>query len=151
MNRKIVCIGLVLVLTLGLLAGCAEESRSQSASSQNSTESGSVENNAGATETSGSQSTEPGVITVTGGKIKGTEKGGVWQFLGVPYAEAKERFVPASEVTSWEGVKDADSYGKISYQGSGNEGNRRPVLSVCPYRDHCRTGSGDQLLYQRSI
>ena len=38
-------------------------------------------------------------------------------YLGVPYAEAKERFVPAEEVEPWEGVLVADSYGPMSPQG----------------------------------
>ena len=35
----------------------------------------------------------------------------------MPYAEAKERFVPAEEVEPWEGVLVADSYGPMSPQG----------------------------------
>lgn len=59
-----------------------------------------------------------GIITVTGGKIQGTQENGIYQYLGVPYAEAKDRFVPAAGVTPWEGVLMADDYGKISYQGT---------------------------------
>ena len=35
---------------------------------------------------------------------------------GIPYAEAKERFVPAERVTPWEGVRLAFNYGPISPQ-----------------------------------
>lgn len=37
------------------------------------------------------------------GWIEGTEAQGVFQFLGIPYAQAKERFVPAEPVQAWEG------------------------------------------------
>ena len=58
------------------------------------------------------------LVTVTSGQISGTQTGGIYQYLGVPYAEAAERFVPAQPVTAWEGVMEATSYGKISYQGT---------------------------------
>lgn len=63
-------------------------------------------------------SAEGGVVSTAAGQIRGTrtEYGG-YRFLGVPYAQAKERFVPAEPVASWEGVRDADSYGDISPPG----------------------------------
>lgn len=62
--------------------------------------------------------TEQGVVKTTAGLVKGTDEDGIFRYLGVPYAEAKERFVPAGEVTPWEGVKMADTYGSISPQGT---------------------------------
>lgn len=50
--------------------------------------------------------------------IQGTNEGGIYRYLGVPYAEAKERFVPAEDVTPWEGIRMADTYGPISPQGA---------------------------------
>ena len=79
-------------------------------------------------------------VTVTGGQIEGSVENGVYQYLGVPYAEATELFTPASEVTPWEGVREATSYGPISYQsgmfGSGagsssdNESNNCQNLNL---------------------
>lgn len=63
-------------------------------------------------------SAEDAVVSVVGGLLRGSQTNGVYQYLGVPYAEAAERFVPAQAVAPWEGVKDATSYGKISYQGT---------------------------------
>ncbi len=59
-----------------------------------------------------------GTVQTTKGLIHGNEKDGIYSYLGVQYAEAKERFVPATEVEPWEGIKEATSYGKISYQGT---------------------------------
>lgn len=59
-----------------------------------------------------------GVVETTAGLVQGTDEDGIWRYLGVPYAEAKERFVPAEEVKPWEGVRMADSYGPISPQGA---------------------------------
>lgn len=53
---------------------------------------------------------------VTGGKISGSRVNGVAQFLGIPYAEASERFTPAGPVKPWKGTRKATTYGKISYQ-----------------------------------
>ena len=89
------------------------------------------------------------IVTVTGGQISGGTDNGVYTFLGVPYAEAKERFKPASEVTPWNGVRECVEYGAISPQSSFfggsdgqdnncqnlniwtpalNDGGKRPVL-----------------------
>lgn len=59
-----------------------------------------------------------GVVETTAGLVQGTDEDGIWRYLGVPYAEAKERFVRAEEVKPWEGVRMADSYGPISPQGA---------------------------------
>jgi para-nitrobenzyl esterase len=67
---------------------------------------------------------DPAVVSVTGGKIQGKFDDGVYRFLGVPYAEADELFMPAEEVSPWEGIRDASEYGPVSYQSSltGNTG-----------------------------
>ena len=60
----------------------------------------------------------PGVVQTTAGLVQSTEQDGILRYLGVPYAQASERFVPAGEVEPWEGVRLMDSYGDISPQGS---------------------------------
>lgn len=62
---------------------------------------------------------EDGVVSTSAGQLRGTrtEYDG-YRFLGVPYAQAEERFVPAKPVEPWEGVRGADSYGDISPQGA---------------------------------
>ena len=55
-------------------------------------------------------------VTVTGCQLSGAVENGIYQYLGVPYGEAKELFVPAEPVTPWEGVREATAYGSISYQ-----------------------------------
>lgn len=59
-----------------------------------------------------------GIVETTGGLVQGTNLDGIYRYLGVPYAQAEERFVPAEEVEPWDGVFQADSYGAISPQGS---------------------------------
>ena len=61
---------------------------------------------------------EAGVVQTTAGLVQGVEVGGVYRYLGLPYAQAAERFVPAEEAAPWEGVRLADAYGPISPQGS---------------------------------
>lgn len=56
------------------------------------------------------------IVRVTGGKIRGSLQNGIYQYLDVPYAEATERFVKASPVRPWKGVRDATSYGPIAPQ-----------------------------------
>lgn len=59
-----------------------------------------------------------GIVQTTAGLVQGTNEDGIYRYLGVPYAEAKERFIPAEDVTPWEGIRMADSYGPISPQGA---------------------------------
>lgn len=40
-----------------------------------------------------------GVVQTTAGLVQGTNEDGIYRYLGIPYAEAKERFVPAEDVT----------------------------------------------------
>lgn len=63
-------------------------------------------------------STAEGVVQTTAGLVQGTDENGIYRYLGVPYAQATERFVPAEDVDPWEGVLVADTYGNMSPQGS---------------------------------
>lgn len=76
-------------------------------------------------ETGTPASTEDGVVQTVAGLIQGTDENGIYQYLGIPYAQATERFVPAEDVEPWEGVLVADTYGNMSPQGSisGIDGN----------------------------
>lgn len=56
------------------------------------------------------------VVRTEAGEVQGYVRNGVYTYHGVPYAEAKERFVPAERVTPWEGVRLAFNYGPISPQ-----------------------------------
>ena len=106
-------------MILGLAAGtlafalsaCSSQGNNQTETPQAASE---------ASETDPSQeavSSEEGIAETTAGLVQGTDHDGIWSYLGVPYAEAKERFVPAEEVEPWEGVLVADSYGPMSPQG----------------------------------
>ena len=59
-----------------------------------------------------------GIVQTTAGLVQGTNEDGIYRYLGVPYAEAKERFVPAEDVTPWKDIRMADTYGPISPQGA---------------------------------
>lgn len=69
-----------------------------------------------ATQATSSASDETLVRTASG-LVSGVDNDGILRYLGIPYAEAKERFVPASPVTPWEGVFEATSFGPMSPQG----------------------------------
>lgn len=68
--------------------------------------------------------TDSGTVTeaiaeTSAGKIQGYISDGIYTYHGIPYAQADERFVPAKEVTPWEGIYDAAAYGPISLQSGG--------------------------------
>jgi para-nitrobenzyl esterase len=75
------------------------------------------------------------VVEITGGRIRGSIHDGVYQYLGVPYAEAGERFVKAGPVTPWKTVKDATAYGPVCPQYL--FGTDRPVTDV-PVSNNCQ-------------
>lgn len=114
MKRKIGAFVLLAALCFGTLTGCGKATENNTVPSGTGTPEPSQEVTADADKAEA----ENGVITITGGQIKGTQEQGIYQYLGIPYAQAEERFVPASEVSPWEGVRVMDSYGKISYQGT---------------------------------
>lgn len=62
------------------------------------------------------QGNDETIVSTEKGDIRGSMENGVYQYLGVPYAQAEERFVPAEETDSWEGVLDATETGPISPQ-----------------------------------
>jgi para-nitrobenzyl esterase len=103
--KKKLCILLCILITLCLCA-CSGKTKSSSASS------------AKKDETMQSSNNEKTIVTTGKGKIQGTMTDGVYRFLGVPYAEADELFMPAEEVPAWEGILDASDYGPVSYQSS---------------------------------
>ncbi|MGN0909189.1 MAG: carboxylesterase/lipase family protein, partial [Succinivibrio sp.] len=57
----------------------------------------------------------PRAVTAQGA-LEGKMEDGVQAYLGVPYAKVVENFKPAAKADKWEGVRDAASYGRISYQ-----------------------------------
>lgn len=122
-NRRILAAALAGVMMLSMTACSSSDTASQQAESAGetaaSTQAESIaEESAG--EEASSEQTElaDGVVQTTAGLVQGTDEDGIWRYLGVPYGEAKERFVPAEEVTPWEGVRMADSYGPMSPQGA---------------------------------
>ncbi len=59
------------------------------------------------------------IVTTTTGKIKGYERNGGIEYLGIPYAKppvGKLRFKRAVPIEPWEGVLDAKEYGPMSIQ-----------------------------------
>ena len=48
------------------------------------------------------QGNDDTIVETVKGDIRGSMEDGVYQYLGIPYAQAEERFVPAEEVESWE-------------------------------------------------
>jgi len=52
------------------------------------------------------------VVQTKAGKLRGYFYDGIYIFKGIPYAQAK-RFQMPKEVTPWEGIKDATSYGYV--------------------------------------
>ena len=75
------------------------------------------------------------VVSVEGGQISGGMDDGIYTFLGVPYAEAKERFKVAEAVTPWDGVLECVEYGAISPQtsffgGNDNQDNNCQNLNI---------------------
>ncbi len=63
------------------------------------------------------------IVATTAGKVQGREKGGLFQFRGIPYATA-ERFRPARPVEGWSGIRDATVFGAMAPQ------NKAPLESV---------------------
>ena len=136
---------LVGALTLSLLSACGNSTGSNNEASSIAGSSQTV-----SSVQSGQQSptggTSDGLVVTTMGKVQGTLKDGVYTYLGVPYAHAAERFVPAQAVEPWEGVFQADNYGNISPQGAmfGMPGQTQPGMdSNCQNLNIWTPGIGD--------
>ncbi len=60
-----------------------------------------------------------GVVEVTGGRLQGVHRAGVWSFSGVPYASAPtgdRRWRPPVAPSPWTGVRECDAFGPIAPQ-----------------------------------
>ena len=60
--------------------------------------------------------TDETIVETDKGEIMGSLEDGVYQYLGIPYAVAKERFTLAEEVEPWDGVFEATKVGAMSPQ-----------------------------------
>lgn len=61
-------------------------------------------------------SEESSLVRVESGLMRGSLHDGIYQYLGVPYAEAQERFVRATSVRKWDGIFNALTYGPMCEQ-----------------------------------
>lgn len=59
------------------------------------------------------------VVSTDAGKLQGYVQDDIYNYRGVQYAEAKERFKPATPVEHWDGIKMAVNNGPISPQPKG--------------------------------
>ena len=57
--------------------------------------------------------TDETIVETDKGEIMGSLEDGVYQYLGIPYAVAKERFTLAEEVEPWDGVFEATKVGAM--------------------------------------
>lgn len=125
--KTITALFLTGILTLSLLTACGNSTSSDHADSSTAGPSQIVSSAQGGQQSS-PEETSDGLVVTTAGKVQGTLNDGVYTYLGVPYAHATERFVPAQAVEPWEGVFQADTYGNISPQGAmfGMPGQAQP-------------------------
>lgn len=92
------------------------------------------------------QGNDDTIVKTVKGDIRGSMEDGVYQYLGIPYAQAEERFVPAEEVESWEGVLDATKTGPISPQSGMlgmSAGNQDGTDNNCQNLNIWTPGIGD--------
>lgn len=96
------------------LTACGQQTQSagQSAGQGQTAEAASLAESSAAS----AQVQADGLVGTAAGQIQGTIENGIYRYLGVPYARAAERFVPAEAVEPWEGVLQADSFGPMSPQ-----------------------------------
>jgi para-nitrobenzyl esterase len=80
------------------------------------------------------------VVTIDGGKLRGTSADGVRVFKGIPFAAppiGERRWKPPQPVTAWSGVKNADAFGAQCMQ--------LPYPAGSPYAGPAQTTSEDCL------
>jgi para-nitrobenzyl esterase len=68
---------------------------------------------------------ESGIVTTRYGRVRGVERDGIWQFLGLRYAAptgGARRFRPPQPPEPWSGVRDADVYGPVAPQPQAGAG-----------------------------
>ena len=58
------------------------------------------------------------IVNTSYGSVRGSINDDVYTYLGINYAKATERFVPANKPDFWQGVKDTVEYGDTSPQGA---------------------------------
>ena len=63
---------------------------------------------------SGAQNTQ---VTLSSGVAEGSVSNGIYVYKGIPYAKA-ERFMPPQTADAWQGVRQFNDYGQMSYQAS---------------------------------
>lgn len=60
--------------------------------------------------------TDETIVQTDKGAVMGSLEDGIFQYLGIPYAAAKERFTLADEVEPWDGTFEATKVGAMSPQ-----------------------------------
>jgi para-nitrobenzyl esterase len=71
-----------------------------------------------------------GVVTTTRGRLRGTWRGDLWSFSGVPYARAPVgalRWRPPAPAEPWDGIRDASTFGAIAPQAPSVPGITSPA------------------------
>src|SRR6516162_8195123 len=70
-----------------------------------------------------------GVVEVRQGRLRGVRRGDLWSFSGIPYAKAPVgplRWRPPAEAESWDGIRDASTFGPIAPQSPSVAGITSP-------------------------
>jgi para-nitrobenzyl esterase len=118
---KLLSIIMVIVISASFLTGCTTSTANPTITSSTetmATAESKITETSVATQTSSATKQTPGIVKTTAGFVQGTDNDGIYTYLGVPYAQATERFVPAGEVEPWDSIRMADTYGAMSPQGA---------------------------------
>jgi para-nitrobenzyl esterase len=70
-----------------------------------------------------------GIVSVSGGRIRGVWRGDLWSFSGIPYARAPEvelRWRPPVAPEPWTEIRDASTFGPIAPQPAATGGITSP-------------------------
>lgn len=111
-------------LTGVLLAGCGDSGNSTSTTTSSSS---SGSGGSGGTGGSGGGSarcqveapSEPGVVALDSGLVRGTKESASWVFRGIPYAApptGDKRWKPPELAACWDDVRDANAFGAVCPQ-----------------------------------